>query len=36
MAASRRALEVWADWRELGEARRMGVLGATPFRQPTM
>lgn len=27
-----RAIEVWADWAELGSPRRMGVLYATPAR----
>jgi serine/threonine-protein kinase HipA len=32
MAAERRAVEVHADWRELGAATRMGTLFATPVR----
>lgn len=32
MARDRRSVDVWADWRELGGATRMGVLHATPAR----
>ena len=28
----RRAIEVWADWREIGQPTRMGTLFATPVR----